>query len=295
MQRLSSYNANVIANIVIKSDLENTLNLTLAKIESIIKANHEELLIDKSVLNTFKSDFIKLFSGYTKVRQIFKYLNLINDSYDVNKSLHYIGINVVEPKEYFDPAYISDHIRFNCQDLSQSEDQYLFMKLRSVCENRNMSKSEFISWIISSEINKHFILIGNNSSLYRNIFEDLEGFKPIWDILGINDRKHYRIGTLNEMNIFEINDNLPGATIFCLDRRLLGRLTQFLPTETNESEDFHPPFFFKVEQFASNDSLIEEYMKDPAPWLLEAGNSNAQKSKLKQSVWVRILEKLILF
>lgn len=60
----------------------------------------------------------------------------------------------------------------------------------------------------------------------------------------------------------------------------------------NESKEFiKEHFYIRVDEYSTNEDLMNEILEKPPKWLLEVGDRDAQMKHLEERVLVRIFER----
>jgi hypothetical protein len=268
------------------------------KAQDRIKHFHRTLHISTRKVADFKK---KIFTGLFEqatVRAIFVNFGIYEDITDqpYMGDPERFGISIVVDKsDFIDDWYVDDSElgKHYGNSMADGENQTIVDSIMVHCIERD--ETNFMAIIQEHPSISDLMIFTTHEGVY-DYLQQLELFIPKWnkdhpqsDISGF-EGWYFVEG--NYVPVVLISEIGKGNEILLLNRKKLGKLVQRSPlNEGDNAESREGILFVEVEEFSTNQKLLDEYVKKSPPWLKEKGEEEKQREYLQERVLISIFER----
>ncbi|MBK7842910.1 MAG: DUF2214 family protein [Bdellovibrionales bacterium] len=252
--------------------------------------------ISPEVVDKFRHENVRAYKERVRLRPIISTFGRIDSQANDPTSGKgpRFGISIVDDKATFFEEW---HVHYMGRDdhygeqMSSGEDATIYKKIAAKCE----LKSESIEAIINSLAWKADAVLLCTRMASRSLYK-LNGFVPSWHR---NSRKleiENLAGTIEldsgYIPVFEIYTRDSSAEAIILNKNKFPSIEQKWPLDKDESREFViDHFYFRVQQFSGNESLLKDMLDKPSKWLVEIGNKDAQRRHLEERALIHFFQR----
>ncbi len=292
----------------------------LESLKGKAKQRIEEVVLHQKISDTkieeFKNEFIKSYYELASVRNLFKFLGLFQTKLNTssiratNPEFSIWHKNIEEKEIFFEEWYANSCIVSNSfgQDVARKEDYSLLVKIIKSALKKQTSLDEVIS---SYNGNCDELIIININSipeqLYNNrkfqIKSSLHETDAALELVNLSGfiglyaySQDHKIPIFNYRPPINPEPDIPKSSLLVIDKSRLGKLVQYSPVEEAPEYQIKDHIAFRIQAFAENDTLMNEYLNTSLSpdWLAEEGDKAQQENYLRSRVLIEIYERFSL-
>lgn len=262
--------------------------------EKIKKLKKEEALSEEKI-SEFKSELVDSYRKMSTLPKLFQELGHIENNVSnmqlVDKPL--MGYHQLERREMFFENWHVDFGDFSKhfgRGLAESIDSHLVKKITETLEITE--EEEIFTLINSYTVTNKTVIFTSHDYVFEHL-EFNENFIPFWKETTRQEKEPYFQGWLitQERRIkvysFNLSQHKMYYAIFDIDT--VGTLVQYYPLLEGDSDsDLIDIIRVKIKDFATTETLVNEFLDSPPAWLQRVGNRDEQKEHLLQYVILQI-------
>jgi predicted hydrocarbon binding protein len=252
-----------------------------------------ETPISQKKVSDFKKELVKEFDRTADLRSIFVHWKSI-EQLEAENSTFQFGISQVDQKAaFFDswPTYFLDWGENYGRALASGEDEKLISELSNRCE---IITEPFEKVVDENSTDKNLLILIVNNSFELGIGRS-DQFKPDWlpdaRRLHVNGFSGWFMTNGHEIPVFEVYVRGDDSYALIIETKAMGLINQYKPPLTQTSpEPVNEMISISVQSFAEDRQLLEKFLNNPPPWLVEKGDRQAQEMYLRGRVLIDVFE-----
>ncbi|MBI5754336.1 hypothetical protein HZA40_04300 [Candidatus Peregrinibacteria bacterium] len=252
----------------------------------------------------FKKGLLLSYSQSHPIKAIFKKYGLYEDNTDKSYSgaIKKNGINTMFDKAPFFGDEVSWHVHFVGHDeafgfgrgMAYGENEQMLEKLISNCQRVN--REDFETTILSFKTSNLLLIATNHASW--TFFEQLGNYIPHWHPNFPKDRLFEGAeGVMRLKNLFVpvyqvFTPNAEKSEVLILDKTKLGKVIQYSPLDKKDQQTLkYDVFLIDVQEFSPDSVILNEFLKNPPPWLKKISTEEKRKEHLQEEVLIHIYQR----
>ncbi len=269
------------------------------KSEDEIDKIEKNIELSAQIVNEFIDMYFENFKNYSKVKRI--YTELFNNyrlDFTIKNNIDLLK-NKIVPDLVIDKKWFFDDLSIKYFNKNKSmgeyfakrENTYLLKLIISKC--RDIPYDSFDELILEFNNIDNLFIISTNLALNK-FFRKKYNYIDYLQMKETNNLidGYYRLNNFN-IPIINVYDTSQENYVILLDKTKSGKLIQYSLEKIKESDqEIRESFLIKIKTFSSDNSLLEDYLKNPPEWLKEKGDIKNMRDYLLTQAIIQISESL---
>jgi len=273
------------------------LSALKTKAQERIKSIERDEPISPQKVDEFKKQVVEAFTKSANFRIILKHFGLFEDRTLVEEveGGERLGINIIDDKAAFFEEWYVSYSRWGenyGKQLAQAENLDLFGEIAAQCKE---IKEDQLSRVLDGFADLSSVIMLGSRWLSLRYSGGKENFKPKWTVKSDAEMKGlvgWYLYKDREIPVYEVFHSGADQRILTINKSKFGKLIQQSPFNANEDRDLKKDIFYmNVQEVSRKQELLEEFTKNPPPWLLDKGDKEKQVEYLKGKVLIQIFER----